>query len=115
MASIAELPKQGGYPAGSIVLAPGSYVQSTPVVITSPYLSITSHGPSSSVQIHCSPALGTAPCWSVTSSPFSVRKAGTIGGFKLNGPGPYVAGAVGISGKSSPTPMWTAEPQRFFL
>ena len=96
MASIAELPRQNGYPSGSIVLAPGTYVQSTPVVITSPYLSITGHGPASTVQIRCAPALGAAPCWSVTSSPFSVMKAGTLGGFTLNGPGPYVAGAVGI-------------------
>lgn len=96
MAQVAELPRQGGYPSGSIVLAPGDYVQSTPVVISSPYLSITSHGPASAVRIHCSPALGTAPCWSVTASPFSVMKAGTIGGFTLNGPGPYVAGAIGI-------------------
>jgi hypothetical protein len=96
MASIADLPRQGVYPSGSIVLAPGNYMQYTPVVITSPYVSITSHGPSASVQIHCSPGLGTAPCWSVTNSPFSVMKAGTIGGFTLNGPGSYVAGAVGI-------------------
>ncbi|HKF25680.1 MAG TPA: hypothetical protein VKB24_06875 [Candidatus Acidoferrum sp.] len=94
MASMEQLPRQNGYPSGLIVLAPGKYLQSTPVIVSSPYLSITSRGPASSVQIYCS--AGAAPCWKVTTSPFSVMKAGTIGGFTLNGPGPYVAGAVGI-------------------
>jgi len=96
MTAMAALPKQEGYPSGSIQLTPGNYIQSTPVVIASPYVSVTGTGPSSAVQIHCAPSLGATPCWSITTSPFSVMKAGSFSGFTLNGPGAYAAGAVGI-------------------
>ena len=96
MSAMAALPRTAGLPSGSIEILPGSYVQSTPVVVTSPLVSITGRGAASAVQIRCSPALGSTPCWSISTVPFSVMRAGHFGGFTLNGPGPYVSGAVGI-------------------
>jgi len=96
MSAVASLPRQGSFPSGTIVLLPGTYEQSTPVVVNSPYLSVVSRGPSSTVQIRCTASLGSRPCWSISTFPFSVMKAGSFGGFTLNGPGSYVAGAVGI-------------------
>src|ERR1700722_13553442 len=46
---IAALPNVGGYPAGQIVIPPGSYAQSTTVIVNSPYVSFHGAGSGSTV------------------------------------------------------------------
>ena len=54
---IAFLPKVRGYPAGMIVIPPGSYAQSTTVVINSPYVSFYGAGSGSTI-VNCSVPTG---------------------------------------------------------
>ncbi|HEY6126787.1 MAG TPA: hypothetical protein VIW23_01260 [Candidatus Acidoferrum sp.] len=128
LAAMSSLPKQAGFPAGTIIIPPGTYTQTVPVSIASPYVSVVSRSAAASVQIQCAPSMGSNPCWRITTLPFSVMKAGTFGGFTLNGPGAYVAGSIGIeaggiisatfkdlviqgfSGLSSVGMLWTNPP-----
>lgn len=95
MSAISSLPTESGYAAGTVIIQPGIYTQSTQISVTSPYVSVITYGSAGAVQISCSSVLGTAPCWNVKTSPFTVTKAGTFGGFTLNGPS-GTSGAIGI-------------------
>jgi hypothetical protein len=80
---IAFLPKVRGYPAGKIVIPPGSYAQSTTVVINSPYVSFHGAGSGSTI-VNCSVPAGD--CFLFVDTPFTVTNGtGGLFGLTLNG------------------------------
>lgn len=82
-AMIAFLPKVRGYPAGKIVIPPGSYAQSTTVVINSPYVSFYGAGSGSTI-VNCS--VPTGDCFLFVDTPFTVTNGtGGMFGLTLNG------------------------------
>ena len=82
-AMIAFLPKIRGYPAGKIVIPPGSYAQSTTVVINSPYISFYGAGSGSTI-VNCS--VPTGDCFLFVDTPFTVTNGtGGLFGLTLNG------------------------------
>lgn len=94
-AAMATLPSMGGYPVGTINLAPcagSAPIQTTQVVVSSPYVNI--EGPGKSVLvITCAM---DAPCWDTRVNSFIIAPAGHIGGFTLLGPGTSGTNAVGM-------------------
>ena len=80
---IAFLPKIRGYPVGKIVIPPGSYAQSTTVVINSPYVSFYGAGSGSTV-VNCTVPSGD--CFLFVDTPFTVTNGtGGLFGLTLNG------------------------------
>jgi hypothetical protein len=82
-AQIASLPTIGGYKAGTVVIPPGDYFQSTPVIVNSPRLSVVGAG-SGAVRITCTM---NVPCWEIRLNPFVTEPqvGGLISGFTLIG------------------------------
>jgi hypothetical protein len=82
---IAALPNVGGYPAGQIVIPPGSYAQSTTVIVNSPYVSFHGAGSGSTV-VSCTVSPGD--CFLFVDTPFTVTNGtGGLFGITLNGNG----------------------------